>query len=71
MKLKDGQLSCKTQWRLYQRGRVTHVEYFQGSLDKVGLFVRDPEWKSELGCFQGVPRCYTMAMMRMILMEML
>ena len=50
---------------------MTHIDYYQGSLDKVGLSVRDPGWRSGLVCFQGVPRCYTTTLMKVILMEML
>ena len=49
---------------------MTHGEYCQGSLDKVGLSIRDPKWRSRMACFQGVPRCYTMDLMKLILMEM-
>ena len=71
MRPKDGQPSCKTQWHLCWRGRVTHVEYCQGSLDKVDLSVRDLGWRSAPVCFQGVLRCYTVALMKVSLMEML
>ena len=50
---------------------MPHGGYCQGSLDKVGLFIRDPKWRSGLAYFHGVPRCYTMALMKVILMEML
>ena len=50
---------------------MTHIEYYQGSLDKVDVSVRDPGWRSRLECFQGIPSYYTMVSMRKILMEML
>lgn len=50
---------------------MTHVKCCQGSLDKVGLFIRDPGWRSRLVCFQGVQKFYTMALVMVILMEML
>ena len=50
---------------------MTHVEYCRGSLDKVGFSLRDLGWRFGLVCFQGVPRCYTAALMKAILMEML
>ena len=49
---------------------MTHVGYCQGSLDKMGLFIRGPEGRSKLACFQDVPSCYTVDLMKVILMEM-
>ena len=71
MRSKDGQTSCETWWHLCQRGCVTHVEYCQGSLDKVDFSVRDLGWRSGPVFFQGVLRCYIVALMKVILMEML
>lgn len=71
MRVKDGQLSCKSQWHLCQKEHVTHIEYCRGSLDKVGLFVRDPGWRSGPTCFQCVPRCYIVAIMKVIRMEII
>ena len=48
---------------------MTHVEYCQGSLDQVGLFIRDLEWKSKMACFQGVPRYYIVVLMGVVLMK--
>ena len=47
------------------------VEYCRGSLDKVGLFVRDLEWKFELAYFQGVPRYYNVVLIRVVPIEVL
>ena len=49
---------------------MSHGEYYRGSLDKVGLFARDLEWKSGLAYFQGIPRYYIVALIEVVLMKM-